>query len=363
MSLFPIVVAIPVQNEEAHIGACLDSLCDQTLAFDRLILLLNNCTDHTSAICHRFRLQNKTIEIHEKTLHGPLASAGEARRLALQLAARTAPDSIILTTDADAVPAPSWIEKNLREMQAGAEVVCGMAEIHPQDVVKIPQGLQEDDERETFLLSILDEINALMNPDPYDPLPRHQQQSGASIAMRCNVLQSAGGPPHVASGEDRILIERLRLIDARIRHAPDITVQVSGRLEGRAPGGMAETIKRRMIRQDELTDAKLEPAVDAFRRAKAQARLRAVRQGREDSGALARDLLIAPAEMRAFLRADFHGVAWAGLQATSPVLQRRRVAFADLPREIRFALDLRKKLLEDAVFAAHRQLVSVMPNA
>jgi hypothetical protein len=126
---------------------------------------------------------------------------------------------------------------------------------------------------------------------------------------------------------------------------------------------MAETIKRRMIRQDELTDAKLEPAVDAFRRAKAQARLRAVRQGREDSGALARDLLIAPAEMRAFLRADFHGVAWAGLQATSPVLQRRRVAFADLPREIRFALDLRKNLLEDAVFAAHRQLASVMPNA
>ena len=135
MPLFPIVVAIPVQNEEAHIGACLDSLCDQTIAFDRLILLLNNCTDHTLAICHRFQLQNKTIEIHEKTLHGPLASAGEARRLALQLAAGTGPDSIILTTDADAVPAPSWIEKNLREMQAGAEVVCGMAEIHPQDAV------------------------------------------------------------------------------------------------------------------------------------------------------------------------------------------------------------------------------------
>jgi hypothetical protein len=39
------------------------------------------------------------------------------------------------------------------------------------------------------------------------------------------------------------------------------------------------------------------------------------------------------------------------------------VAFADLPREIRFALDLRKNLLEDVVFAAHRQLASVMPNA
>jgi hypothetical protein len=281
----------------------------------------------------------------------------------LQLAAGTAPESIILTTDAVAVLAPSWIEKNVREMQAGAEVVCGMAEIHRQDAVKIPRALQEDDERETFLLSILDEMTSLMNPDPYDPLPRHQQQSGASIAMRCNVLQLAGGPPHVASCEDRILIERLRLIDARIRHSRDITVQVSGRLEGRAPGGMAETIKRRMSRQDELTDAKLEPAVDALRRAEAQARLRSVRQGHEDSGALARDLLIAPAEMRALLRTDFHGVAWAGIQASSPVLRRRRVAFADLPREIRFALDLRGKLLEVGALAGDRQLTSVMPDA
>jgi Glycosyl transferase family 2 len=363
MPPFPIVVTVPVKNEEAQIGACLDSLCHQTIAFDRLILLLNNCTDKTWDICHHFQSQNQGIEIHERMLHGPLASAGEARRLALQLAARTAPESIILTTDADAVPARSWIEKNMREMQAGAEVVCGMAEIHPQDAEKIPRALQEDDERETFLLSILDEMMSLMNPDLYDPWPRHQQQSGASIAMRCNVLQLSGGPPHVASCEDRVLIERLRLIDARIRHAPDITVQVSGRLEGRAPGGMAETIKRRMIRQDELTDAKLEPAVDTFRRAEARARLRAVRQGQEDSGALARDLLIGAAEMRALLRADFDGVAWAGLQVTSPVLQRRRVAFADLPREIRIALGLRDKLLEDGAPAGQRQLAAMMSDA
>jgi Glycosyl transferase family 2 len=46
------------------------------------------------------------------------------------------PNSIILTTDADAVPARSWVEKTIKEMQSDGEVVCGMAEIHPQDAEK-----------------------------------------------------------------------------------------------------------------------------------------------------------------------------------------------------------------------------------
>lgn len=363
MARFPIVVAVPVKNEEAHIGACLDALCMQTASFDRLVLLLNNCMDRTADICDEFRKLNQNIEIHKMTLDGHLASAGEARRLALQFAAETAPDCVILTTDADAIPELSWIEKNIREIQAGAEVVCGTAKIDPVDAQQIPFELHDDDERETFLLSILDEITALMNPDPFDPWPRHQEQSGASIAVRCDVLHLAGGPPHVATCEDRALIERLRQVDARIRHAPDITVQVSGRLEGRATGGMAETIKRRMVRQDALTDPKLEPAIDAFRRAEAQAHLRAVRQGSRDRVALARDLLIDPDEMRRLVEASYFGKAWADIQVASPVLQRRRVAFRDLAREIRTALGLRDKLLLCGTRAEEHQVAAMVPHA
>jgi GT2 family glycosyltransferase len=360
MCLLPIVVTIPVKNEEAQIGACLDSLARQTRRFDRLVLLLNNCTDATLKICEQVRNQSQCIEIYEETLHGHLASAGEARRLALHFAAQTGPNCIILTTDADAAPERFWIEKNIREMETGAEVVCGMAQINPQDATNIPRTLHDDDMRETFLLAALDEITALMNPDPFDPWPRHQQQSGASIAVRRDVLHLAGGPPQVATCEDRVLIERLRLVDARIRHAPDLMVQVSGRLEGRASGGMAETIKRRMIRQDVFTDEKLEPAVDAFRRAVAQARLRAVRQGKADGISLARDLLIHPAAMNRILQARFHGQAWAEMQAASPVLQRRRVAFADLARQIRIALEFRDKLLSNNAPTRKRHLAATI---
>lgn len=343
----PIVVAIPVKNEEERIGACLNALAAQTRKFDRLVLLLNNCNDGTLQICNEFRGRHAGVEIFEEHLLGALASAGEARRLAFQYALRPFAESILLTTDADAVPERAWIEKNAAEITAGAQAVCGAIELDPLEAACIAH-LAQDDAREKSLLALLDEITSLLNPDPFDPWPRHQQQSGASIALRSDILILAGGPPQVAACEDRILIEKLRRVDARIRHAPAIRVRVSGRLKGRAAGGMAETLARRMLQQDALTDEKLEPAIDALRRANAQARLRAVRQGDADASALAADLLIDPAGMHRILQLKFEGQAWAEVQRISPVLHRRRVAFADLQREIRVAAGLRDRLLDDA---------------
>jgi hypothetical protein len=167
--------------------------------------------------------------------------------------------------------------------------------------------------------------------------------------MTVAALQAAGGAPRVACGEDRALIEKFRLIDARIRHAPEIEVAVSGRLVGRAAGGMAEALRRRAHRPDEETDAALEPAVDAYRRVLARARLRVVRPGTQDMVALARDLLIRPAALAAALRHGRFGAAWAAVQAASPVLRRRRVRFADLARQTHQAALLRDQLARESV--------------
>jgi GT2 family glycosyltransferase len=313
--------------------------------------LLNNCTDRTLQICLNAQAQTPNITIIVCDLPDDLASAGEARRLALKHASRLAGDGVILTTDADTIPAPDWIEKNLRHIAHGADAVCGMAEIDGVDGAAIPHGLHFDDMREALLHRVEDEIDALADPDPADPWPRHQQHSGASIAMRAAILALAGGAPHVANGEDRALIERLRLVDARIRHASDITVRVSGRVDGRASGGMAAAIKRRLLRRDELTDDRLEPAVDAYRRALAKARLRHLRAGQSENG-LAQDLLISEAAMTRALRTKNFGAAWADIQRLSPVLQRRRVPFAHLARETRQAFLLRDHLRR-AVGNAH----------
>jgi GT2 family glycosyltransferase len=338
-----VVIAIPVKNAEAQLGACLNSLGTQTRKFDRLVLLLNNCTDASLDVCNRFAAQLPGVEIFEKTLIGNLASVDEARRLALHYAAAPGADSIILTTDADAVLERSWIEKNMREIENGAQVVCGVTKTDPLNAGNLQDGLHLDHMRERVLLDILDEIAHLVDPDPNDPWPRHQQQSGASIAITRDVFYLASGMPHEATVEDQALVERLRLVDARIRHAPDIVVNLSGK----PACGMAtaDTAKRRIRQQDALADETLEPATDALRRVTARARLREVRQGRESEASLAQDLLIDLAEMQRILAAPFHGQAWAAVQAASPVLRyRRRVAFAGLDRETRIALELRDRL-------------------
>jgi hypothetical protein len=342
----PVVVAIPVRNEEVQIGGCIDALAAQSVPFSRLVLLLNNCSDGTEEVCRRRAARVPNLDILHVRLVGAQASAGQARRLAWERAASFAAGGVILTTDADARPERTWIARNLQALTAGAEAVCGMAALQASDKGAIRQGVHFDELREGFLLGLLDEMAALIDPDPADPWPRHQQDSGASIALTEAVLRRAGGAPGVANGEDRALIERLRRVDARIRHAPEICVRVSGRLDGRATGGMAAALKRRAAQLDVMTDAALEPAVDAYRRVLARAQLRGVFAGGGGMDGLARDLLIAPMAMGAALDTAYFGEAWARVQAASPVLRRRRVAFAALARETRLALRLRDEIRE-----------------
>jgi GT2 family glycosyltransferase len=347
------VVAIPVRNEERHLTACLAALCAQTRPADAIVLLLNNCTDGSLDICRRARHSCPAIHIVECTLHGDEACAGEARRRALEYAQKLAGDGVILTTDADSIVPATWIADNLAGIADGADCVCGMAVIEPEAVSNSHPRLQFDDMRETLLLNLQDEIAAIADPDPADPWPRHQQNSGASIAMRADMLRLAGGAPRVAAGEDRALVANLAMVDAKIRHAPHIKVVVSGRLHGRAAGGMAETITRRMQRPDWHTDEMLEPTVDAYRRVLTRLRLRGIRNGDLVPEGFATDLLIMPESLQAALQARYFGTAWASIQRASPVLRRRRVAYMDLARETRQAIALRDDLRANLAHHPH----------
>lgn len=339
-----IVVAVPVKNEELHILSCLTSLSQQSRRADHIILLLNNCTDQSFAICESLQNVDSSIELMTCELFGNRASAGEARRLVLDRAMNIAGHGIILTTDADSVPDRNWIADNIFALNSGADVVCGAIEINPVDASRLPCRLTEDDRKEKFLLRALDEISFLVDPDPSDPWPRHQQNSGASIAVKADFLRALGGAPQVATGEDRALISQLEMIDARVRHAPHIKVSVSGRIDGRAVGGMAATMKRRLGKADMFLDDALEPAIDAFRRARVRASLRAIRDGQLSVESVAQKILIDVSVLRRAARSPYFGAAWAQIQCESPVLHRRRVPMSALARESKRAEGLLRQI-------------------
>jgi GT2 family glycosyltransferase len=341
------VIAIPVRDEAKRIGGCLAALARQSTPARHVVLLLNNCTDGTAEVIRKQPPGPHQLHIVERRLEGSSASAGVARSLAMDYAASLPGEGVLLSTDADAEVPENWVEANLRAIEEGADAVCGQAVIDPIEALLIPSHLHEDDAREVAYGRLLDEIESILLPDSADPWPRHREDSGASIAITTSLFRSVGGVPLLASGEDRALIARLRSIDARVRHHPHIRVVVSGRIEGRAPGGMADTIRRRMVQQDEFIDEFIEPAWRAFHRLKMKRRFTVLwRHSTEPRlQRFARLMAIDPNVLAGALAGPYLGQGWSQIERATPLLSPRRVRFADLTRETQIALEIRRSLM------------------
>jgi hypothetical protein len=329
------IIGIPVKNEQEYIGDCLRALSSQTGKHSYgLVLLLNNCTDETPAIVNHFAATLPIpISVIAIELPTQMANSGYSRRISMEKAALLAhPGAVLMTTDADGRVPDNWVEANLTILSRGIDAVAGRAELDPTDAAKIPQALHDDDARECRYGQLLDEIYMLLDPDPADPWPRHNEHSGASIAVTLEAYRKAGGMPVVSPGEDRAFVEALKKTDARIRHAPEIAVTVSGRISGRAIGGMADTIRRRLFRQDIFIDDQLEPVCHALKRAMLRRAFRAAwknptRTAVESvAGGLSLDLAI----LVRLMSFEYFGTAWAEVERDSPVLVRRPVLVSDL---------------------------------
>lgn len=348
MQTNPCVVAIPARDEAERIEDCLAALTNQEGArLTDIVLLVNNSSDDTAALARATRLQSTTtLHVIERTFPSACANAGFARQTAMRMAASLAgPRGILMTTDADALVDPDWLAANLCALDAGADAVAGWVEVHPWEHASIPQALHDDDARECAYDALCDEIEALLDPDPADPMPRHTQNSGASLAVTAAAFAACGGIPSVASGEDRALVAALRRFDLRIRHAPEVHATVSGRIFGRAAGGMADTIRRRMRERDVLIDDRLEPAADCARRARLRASLRYAflfpASGKTD---LAASLGLSEAHLSSLLDVPYFGLAWEAVAAAATPLHKKPVLVADLAQETAAARSILKTL-------------------
>ncbi len=338
---FPVAVAIPAHNEADWIARCLGALDQQLDGVGyRVVLLVNNSTDATAAIARSLQPNlSHILDVVEHHFPSKQQTAGQARRLAMELAAGTLPPKgVLLSTDADGQVAPDWLAANLAHIQQGADAVAGRAVLDPADAAAIPAILHDDDARECAYGALLDEIDHLLDPDPADPWPRHTEHSGASICVTLGAFRRAGGVPPIVVGEDRAFFAALRRADARIRHAPDVCVTVSGRIDGRAVGGMADTIRRRLVAPDAFLDDALEPAANRVRRARLRAEVRRLFGGQEDAPAwLCLELGCDAALLHAALKQGTFGVAWEVIEGMANGLAPVRVPMADVAEETRKA--------------------------
>jgi len=250
-------VVVPARNEEATLALLITALAGQRdlrgtpldAASYEVILLLNNCTDRTAEIARELQQRYTRLQLHvAEVLFAPHeAHVGRARQALFEVAfARfqflDRPAGLILTTDADSRPAADWIAQNEAEIAAGVDGVGGRILLEPAEQATLPKGV-----RRLFLLDIgyrraLEELRSLYAPEAHDPFPRHHQHFGASIAVTAAAYAKAGGMPLKRSSEDVALYRAIVESGARFRHSHRVRVYTSGRMIGRAEGGLADAI-------------------------------------------------------------------------------------------------------------------------
>jgi GT2 family glycosyltransferase len=359
-------VAVPVRDEAQRLPACLRALAAQRdklgcpVAYDSfcVVIFANNCSDESAELA-RSLVQHLpfAVRIVEAYLPRARAHAGGARRAAMDLAdawlvERGEGDGVILTTDADSQVSPLWIANNLAAVDAGADAVLGRIALDEEGDL-LPQALHRRGRLESAYEALLTELSGVLDPLDYNPWPHHATISGASLAITREAYRRVGGLPPVPLGEDKALIAELSRHDARIRFCPDIQVTTSGRLNGRAPGGVADTLRLRSIDPGVFCDDALEPFRVAMRRARWRARLRHLHQtgGVVGNGEWAASLGISPHDAQRISCAPTFGVVWSAIESASPLLARCALTPAELPRQIAGARRALARLRKSALSA------------
>jgi GT2 family glycosyltransferase len=339
------VVAIPVKDEAERLPACLEALAAQREARGRrlapdafgVLLFANNCTDGSAALARRLTAGWPfEVRIVERRLPAGQAHAGGARRAAMDLASVWAgPQGAILTTDADSRVPPDWVAANRAAFETDVDAVLGRVALDEEGDA-LPDALHRRGALESAYEQALVEIAAWLDPRAHDPWPHHATISGASLGVTVEAYRRVGGLPGVPVGEDKALVAALEAQDARLRYAPGIVVTTSGRVKGRAPGGVADTLRLRSDDPEAPCDEALEAVRTAIRRAGWRGRLRRAHESGDLSAARdwARALGLAPDEASGIAGAARFGAAWRAIEAASPSLARRPIRPAELPGQI-----------------------------
>ena len=228
-----IAICVPARNEAALLPRLLTGLAAQerSEAFV-LCLLLDGCTDESERVvtAHRAIVPYDIVTRHIAADATP--NAGRARAAAMALGLETVgAGGILLSTDADSVPAPDWVATNLAALDI-ADVAVGL-------IVRsggMPSPIQD---RIEAYYDGLARLRRLLDPIPWESARPHHYTSAASLACSAQTYAALGGFDAIPAGEDGRLVDTAHRLGMRVRRDGTIRVETSTRREGRALGGLA----------------------------------------------------------------------------------------------------------------------------
>jgi Glycosyl transferase family 2 len=289
-----VCVIVPVQDEAQSLTQTLTALANQTCLAGKpidprsyeIILLANNCTDESAAIACQFAKQHPELVLHIAELRLPPDKAyiGYVRKLLMdeahdRLMSLGRRQGIIASTDGDTQVAANWIAATRYEIASGVDAVGGriITDRHSRD--RLPLKAKRFLLQEVGYRSLVAQMESYLDPDPYDPFPRHYQHYGASLAVTAQMYAKSGGIPPVRTPEDEAFYQSLQRVNARFRHSPLVRVTTSARMSGRSPVGLANQLRKWTAMSIDAT-FKVEPADVTISRFQSRRKLRSLWQRR-----------------------------------------------------------------------------------
>lgn len=225
-SIDDVAVVIPVHNEEEHLGRALAGVraaADEVSARHpgvgvRVMVVLDCCADGSPRLATDFAASDARFNV----MTVDFRNVGMSRRAGAEglglTAGVPAARAWLANTDADSLVPRNWLVRQVELAAAGADVVLGSVE-------------PDSDGMHHALIARWHARHVLAE--------HHSHVFGANLGVRGSSYLKAGGFPAAASGEDRILVDRLRGNGAGIVATDSVRVLTSGRTVGRAPRGFA----------------------------------------------------------------------------------------------------------------------------
>lgn len=330
----PLCVAIPVRDEQDEIAGCLDAVSRGLEGLGRtgVVVLANNCLDATAARARRWARDRAPGSCHVESIETELpperAHAGGARALAMRHARRrVGSGGIILTTDGDSRPGATWAADMVQAL-ARCDMAFGPLAPRPgpgEEILRIYDRLEQE------ALSLQSRYLHRVSAEKGASAPAHQQESGASLGVTAAAWDRLGGLPELPCGEDRAFAMRAIAAGLRVERAAVAPVMTSWRLAGRARGGHADTLARRLSEPDPYCDERILPLDGLLQRAK---RLGGAGQGRAAFSREGGTTSAAPgdADLHASETPQASALRMSEVRAMLPTLRRLAHAQGALPR-------------------------------
>lgn len=256
---FRLAICIPARNEARELPglfAALDDLEQATTAPVNVCLMLDGCTDESSALAAAYQSRSRhVVYLHEASDSQP--AAGRARRRAMELGLQVAgrPDDVLLTTDADSRPSPDWLV-TMTTALAKADAVAGR-------IVRSGERPNPLQDRLEHYYDMLFALRRRLDPVPWEAEVTHHHAGGANLGIRAQAYRAIGGFLPLDHGEDAQLIDDAARAGLRVRRDAACLVSTSDRRHGRAQHGLADAL-RHLDRTDAATIRVAHPADAAW---------------------------------------------------------------------------------------------------